>query len=50
MNWSKDPERIGKGVQVKPDFLYCSDNNEEWMKISELKDWIKKNNNAIGKI
>jgi len=49
-NWSKDPERIGKGVQVKPDFLYCSDNNEEWMKISELKDWIKKNNNAIGKI
>jgi len=49
-DWSKDPERIGKGVQVKPDFLYCSDNNEKWMKISELKDWIKKNNNKIGKI
>jgi len=49
-NWSQDPERIGKGVKVKPDFLYCSDNNKEWMKISELKDWIKKNTNKIGKI
>ena len=49
-DWSQDPERIGEGVKVKSDFLYCSDTNKEWMKISELKDWIKKNNNKIGKI
>ena len=49
-NWSQDPERIGKGVKVKPDFLYCSDNNKEWMKISELKDWIENNRDKIGKI
>jgi len=49
-DWSQDPKRIGKGVRVKPDFLYRSDNNKEWMKISELKDWIKKNKNNIGKI
>ena len=49
-NWSQDPERIGKGVKVKPDFLYCSDNNKEWMKISELKDWIGNNRNKIGKL
>jgi UDP-N-acetylglucosamine 4,6-dehydratase len=47
-DWANDPERIGDGVKVKSDFLYCSDNNKEWMKISELKDWIKKNNNKIG--
>ena len=49
-DWSQDPERIGRGVKVKSDFLYCSDNNKEWMKISELEDWIKKNNNKIGKL
>ena len=49
-DWSKDPERIGKGLKVKPDFLYCSDSNKEWMTISELKKWIKKNQNKIGKI
>ncbi len=49
-NWSKDPERIGKGIKVKNDFLYCSDNNKEWMKISELKHWIKENISKIGKI
>jgi len=49
-DWSKDPERIGKGLKVKPDFLYCSDSNKEWMTISELKKWIEKNKNKIGKI
>ena len=49
-NWSSDPERIGKGVKVAPDFMYCSDNNKEWMKISELQDWIEKNHNKIGSI
>jgi UDP-N-acetylglucosamine 4,6-dehydratase (inverting) len=49
-NWSNDQERIGKGVRVDPDFTYCSDNNPEWMKISELQEWIKKNHNRIGNI
>ncbi len=49
-NWADDPKRIGNGAKVKPDFLYCSDNNKEWMMISELKEWIKKNQNKIGKI
>ena len=46
--WNIDPERIGSGKKVDPEFMYCSDNNKEWMKISELQDWIKKNINKIG--
>ncbi len=49
-NWSDDPERIKDGKKVEPDFTYCSDNNKEWMEISELKDWISSNANKIGKI
>jgi UDP-N-acetylglucosamine 4,6-dehydratase (inverting) len=49
-NWSKDPERIGNGVRVSEDFVYCSDNNKEWMEIKTLKDWIEKNHNKIGNI
>ena len=47
-NWSSDPARIGDGVKVDSDFVYCSDNNKEWMKISELQDWIKKNKEIVG--
>jgi len=49
-NWSSDPERIGNGVRVESDFMYCSDSNKEWMKVSELQDWIEKNRNKIGNI
>jgi UDP-N-acetylglucosamine 4,6-dehydratase (inverting) len=49
-NWSQDPARIGNGIKVDLDFTYCSDNNKEWMKVSELKDWIEKNRNKIGNI
>jgi UDP-N-acetylglucosamine 4,6-dehydratase/5-epimerase len=49
-DWSKDPERVGEGVKVDPEFLYSSDNNKEWMEISELKDWIEENKNKIGNI
>ncbi len=49
-NWSNDPERIKDGKRVKSDFTYSSDNNKEWMKIDELKEWIIKNKNKIGKI
>ena len=49
-NWSKDPKRIGGGIKVKLDFTYSSDNNEEWMEISELQNWIEENRNKIGNI
>lgn len=48
--WNKDPERIGEGVKVDPDFTYCSDSNTDWMEIKTLKNWIEKNRNNIGKI
>jgi len=46
--WAHDPERIGAGIKVALDFTYSSDNNKEWMKISELQDWIEANRNKIG--
>jgi UDP-N-acetylglucosamine 4,6-dehydratase/5-epimerase len=49
-DWSSDPERIGMGKKVDSEFMYCSDNNTEWMKISELQEWIEKNKNKIGNI
>ena len=48
--WAKDPERIGDGVKVNPDFMYTSDSNKEWMEIKTLQDWIEKNRNKIGGI
>ena len=48
--WANDPARIGDGVKVESDFTYSSDNNEEWMEISELQNWIEANRNKIGNI
>ena len=47
-DWAEDEQRIGVGVQVSQDFTYCSDNNKEWMKISELQNWLKLSRNQIG--
>ena len=49
-NWFRDPERIGNGIKVNPDFIYRSDSNKKWMKVADLKKWIKKNYYKIGKI
>ena len=49
-NWSSDPARIGDGIKVAQDFTYTSDNNTEWMEISELQEWIEENRNKIGNI
>jgi UDP-N-acetylglucosamine 4,6-dehydratase/5-epimerase len=49
-NWSSDPLRIGEGKKVPENFIYRSDNNLEWMKTSELKNWLKNNINKIGRI
>ena len=48
--WSNDPERVGTGIKVDPEFTYCSNNNKDWMEISELKKWIKLNSDRIGNI
>ena len=48
--WNKDPERIGNGIKVQPDFTYCSDTNTEWMDKETLIKWIEKNKDSIGKI
>jgi UDP-N-acetylglucosamine 4,6-dehydratase len=47
--WSNDPKRIGDGVKVHSDFIYCSNNNE-WMSIDTLKKWIEENKSKIGNI
>jgi len=49
-DWAKDEARIGNGIRVPENFMYTSDNNKEWMKISELQEWIEKNKTKIGNI
>ena len=49
-DWDKDPDRIGDGIKVGPDFTYCSDTNPEWMDVKTLEAWIKSNESKIGKI
>ena len=46
--WSRDPERIKDGEPVDSDFVYSSDNNEEWLTKEQLEIWIKENSNKIG--
>jgi UDP-N-acetylglucosamine 4,6-dehydratase (inverting) len=48
--WANDPERIGVGVKVDPNFIYSSDNNKEWMDIETLQKWIATNLDKVGKI
>jgi UDP-N-acetylglucosamine 4,6-dehydratase len=48
--WSKDPIRINEGKLVTSDFTYSSDNNSQWMSVSDLGMWIEKNREYIGKI
>ena len=49
-NWNKDTFRIKDGRAVDENFSYNSDTNSEWMSISELKSWISRNEEIIGKI
>lgn len=46
--WNKDPRRIGTGKKVDPSFIYSSNTNKNWMKISELQAWIELNRKKIG--
>ena len=47
--WCNDLNRIKDGKLVTQDFTYSSDNNEEWMGVDELREWIEANNQKIGK-
>ena len=49
-NWSNDPFRIKDGRKVAENFIYCSDNNTEWMKVESLQAWIAQNREKVGKI
>jgi len=49
-DWCSDTLRIKDGVKVAEGFSYESDNNEHWMRIEELRQWIDHNRNKIGMI
>jgi FlaA1/EpsC-like NDP-sugar epimerase len=40
-NFSKDANRIKKGIKVNDKFIYNSNTNKEWMTEEELKLWLK---------
>jgi len=46
-NWGRSPARIKDGKRVHPGFSYTSDQNKEWMEISDLAKWIKENEALI---
>ena len=48
--WGEDPNRIKDGSLVKPDFVYDSGTNEDWMSVDELVKWIDNNRQKLGKI
>jgi UDP-N-acetylglucosamine 4,6-dehydratase len=49
-NWSNDPARIKDGVKVAEDFVYSSDNNQEYMNVAALQRWIEDNKKKVGHI
>ena len=49
-NWSSDPARINGGERVAENFTYCSDNNQDWMSLATLREWIAQNREKIGNI
>ena len=49
-NWNKDKKRIKNGKKVPKGFIYNSEKNSEWMTKIQLKEWIDKNINLIGKL
>ena len=48
--WDKDKLRLKKGKKLPNNFIYSSDRNLEWMTKSELRKWIKVNQNFINKL
>jgi len=48
--WHLDPDRIGLGKPVSPEFIYSSDNNVDWMSSETLRAWIDQNAAKVGQI
>lgn len=48
--WGEIDKMIKGGKRVPEGFSYTSDNNKEWMTITELRDWISKNKDKVGSI
>jgi hypothetical protein len=42
--------RIKDGVPVGEEFVYSSDNNQEWLDKKELANWVKENVHKVGVI
>lgn len=49
-NWGYDKNRIKNGVKVPEGFIYSSETNREWMNGDQLLQWLKNNQDKIGKI
>lgn len=49
-DWHQDEARINNGRLVQEGFTYSSDNNDSWMSVESLRDWVEKNRHKIGKI
>jgi UDP-N-acetylglucosamine 4,6-dehydratase len=49
-NWSSSPMRIKDGIKVAEGFSYTSVNNQVWMSVKELENWILINQKRIGSI
>jgi UDP-N-acetylglucosamine 4,6-dehydratase len=47
-DWASDPLRIKEGVRVSDDFFYTSNNNQEWMSVKQLQNWIDANQGKLG--
>lgn len=43
-DWYLCEKRIKNGVKVPESFSYTSDNNQKWMSIEQLRNWIANNN------
>ena len=48
-DWHLDPLRNKHGKKVPDNFIYSSDKNHDWMSVSNLRQWIAKNEEKIGK-
>lgn len=46
-NWGTSVERIKDGKKVKEGFIYSSDNNTDWMTVSQLQAWLEFNGENI---
>ncbi|QYA08671.1 UDP-N-acetylglucosamine 4,6-dehydratase (inverting) [Agrobacterium larrymoorei] len=49
-DWHSTSERIKDGKKVSSGFSYTSDNNQEWMTIESLQNWVQENKAKIGAI